>query len=135
MWNLVIVPNNSGNFGVGHFNTLENAKSAQSNVHERLRLASSKEPVSVVIEDDYGSVISIPAAHISYTALIDVQKKSEAQVDTKLSEARAAKGFNERLMTNKELQVLFRFMQASQPQPQVIQVGGPQESPPLSQPN
>jgi hypothetical protein len=147
MYNLVIVPNNSGNFGVGHFNTLEAARSAQKNIHERLELyhesslpvsslshvtVPKNSYVSVSMEDDYGSFIDISAAYISYTAIVDVQKKSEAQIEAKLSEARANKGFQERMMTSKELQVLSRFAQ-SQQQPQVIQVSPQSEQP--SQPN
>lgn len=131
MFNLVIVPNNSGNFGCGHFNTRESAIQAQKNVRERQKLGASQEFVDVVIEDDYGTVISIPAASISYTTIVDVQGKSAASIESKLSEARANLNINQRMATDTELQVLSRFIQSQQPQ--VVHVG-PSESRP-SQPN
>ena len=118
MHNLVIVPKDSQNFGVAHFHTAESAISAQQSVQQNIKSNAD----SITISDDYGTIIDIPAANISYTAVIDVQKKSEASIDAKLAEARATKGFNEKLMGDKELQLLFRFMQAAQPQPKVIQV-------------
>lgn len=134
MFNLVVVPNNSGNFGVGHFRTLEAARTAQHNIHERLKLSDSTSPVSVTIEDDYGTILDIPARNISYIAIIDVQKKSAAAIEAKVFEAKANMEFQQRLMQDRELQVLHRFMQSQQPQPPVIHVnpngsGTPSESP------
>lgn len=118
MYNLVVVPNNTANFGVGHFKLLVDAERVMRDANKVI--FSKQEKDAIIIKDDYGTILCFPADHISYIAIVDVQRKAEATIEAKIDEARANKAINERMATDKELQLLSRFVQ--QPQQPVIQM-------------
>ena len=116
MFQLILVPNNSGATACMYYTTKENADAAHGTV-----LKGQKEMIpSGIIEltDDFGYIIQLPCAHLSYSMLVDVVKSQRLAFEREMTIQQA----NAELMTDPRAAVR---MPANQPQmrPSIITNG------------
>ena len=68
MFQIIIVPKDTGATACMYYNTSETAEIAQKNIHEMQR----KEDGILTVKDDYGFVLSMDIKNLCYALLIDV---------------------------------------------------------------
>ena len=78
MHQIILVPNNSTANAALFYRTREKADLAYQNIHEMMR--GSKEATVLTERDDFGVLLAIPIANVSYAILGDIAKQNELRV-------------------------------------------------------